>query len=112
MPPPKSLDSFPPVFAAAVQRAFSRGEFTIPAQASSGTTLRMQMFGYLRALRANGQSELADAIYIQDLPGKTGIKLIHRESSPAALDIAAALGENSPEENPEDDFFTKFAPKP
>jgi hypothetical protein len=109
MPPPKSLDSFPPVFAQAVQRAFSRGEFTIPARTSAAATLRMQMFGYLRTLRANGQAELADSIYITELPNKTGIKLIHRESAPVALDIAAALGDDSPpEENPGDSFFDKL----
>lgn len=104
----KSLDSYPPVFAAAVKRAFERGEFIIPTRTASATTLRMQLFGYLRALRAAGQGEMADAIYIQDLPDKAGIKLIHRESSPVALDIAAALGENPLEETPGDSLFDKL----
>ena len=106
MSPPKSPDSYPPVFAAAVQRAFSRGEFTIPTRTSNPTTLRLQMYGYLKTLRANGQAELADSIYIQDLPDKSGIKLIHREDSPVAKDIAAALGEDTPNDGL--DFFTKL----
>lgn len=93
MPPPKSLDSYPAVFALAVRRAWENGEFAIPAKAAASTTLRLQFYGYLRAMRAAGQAEMADAVYIENLPHNGGIKLINKESMPAARDIAAALGE-------------------
>lgn len=108
MPPPKSPSSYPPAFQAAVDRAFSQGEFEIPCVNSNPTTLRLQMYGFLKTLRANGQTELADSVYIQDLPGKTGIKLINRNSAPVVLDITKALGEELPGDD-SDGFFDRVS---
>ena len=109
MPPPLSLDTYPAVFEQACLRAFEQGEFIILARTSSADALRLQMYGYLRALRAAGRIEMADAVYIAMLPDRSGIKLLHREKSPVALDIAASL-ETPPGEDklPGDSFFDKL----
>lgn len=89
----KHIEAYPHAFKLAVERAQAKGSFEIPASQSAYNTLRMQMFGYIKALRLAGQSELANSIYITSMPGNTGIRLIHRDNSPAALDILKALGE-------------------
>jgi len=103
MTSPKSLDSYPPAFALAVARAFDKGEFIIPARTVKPLTLRMQFYGYLRALKSAGQGEMAASIYIQETPD--GITLMHREKAPGVSDIMAALGDE-----PQNDgsFFDKL----
>jgi hypothetical protein len=76
----------------------------------------MQFYGFLKSLRASGKSELADCIAIvTDYEART-VQLLRRELTAAALDIEAALRENSPEtplagdslSEKADNFFSKF----
>jgi len=93
MTAPRSINSYPPAFLTAVQRAYSDGSFTIPCKAASFSVLRMQMYGFLKAMRNSGQSLMADAIAIQNLPGNAGVRLVNRDQLPVNLDIEAALQE-------------------
>lgn len=98
---PRLTSRYPASFLAAVERTISLGEITIPSEKPD--QLRAQFYGFLAALRKEGKTELADAValFIKD----NSLVLKHRDQTPAALEVAAAL-ESLPTtpDDPEDVF--------
>lgn len=89
--PRRTIDSYPPAFLSAVQRAFSVGQHVIPCKSASPASVRMQFYGFLKALGNSGQTELAESISIlTDKEGRT-ITLIRKELTAVAGDIFASL---------------------
>lgn len=92
MPTPKALDAYPPVFAQACAKVLADGPLVIPAD--NPLALRLQFYGYLRALRAAGRSELASAFYLTLTSDGKGLKIAMRDTMPAAQALSAVLGES------------------
>lgn len=114
--PKRSLDTYPASYLEAVERAFTSGTFTVHCRATGPAAVRMQFYGFLKALRSGGKSELADCVAIvTDYEART-VTLTRRELTAAAVDIENALRENSPETplgkdllaDRADDFLSRF----
>lgn len=87
MTSPRSPSRFPPEFMAAFQTAAAGTPVSIPSGAPNA--LKARLWGFQRALRADGQSELADSIQVS-VQGNQ-VSLILRSQTPEAREVAAAL---------------------
>lgn len=96
MTAPKHLSGYPPHYMQAVEQAFALGELVIPCVNSSPASVRMQFYGFLRALRNEGKAELADSVSILTETDKGQIRILRKESAPVTMDIAAALQKAHP----------------
>jgi len=119
---PRSLESYPPAFQAAVAAAFTEGRFRIPVDSLDQLNpLRQKLYGYLRALRSNGQSIMADAIEIsQDRGENPAVVLENRATGSVAGLLNRALAQRTPapvQADPEisplsDDLFQRLTNLP
>lgn len=97
MPRPTDPARYPDTFAKALDRAYSEGSLVIPT--TEPRRLRMQLYGYLKAVRAHGKAELANAIEVLTRPDSCVLR--RRDFSPAARELRAALESSStPEPEP------------
>ena len=85
----RSLESYPLAYSQAVQRALAEGEFTIPTV--HPMAMRQQLFGYLKALRAAGQTETADAVEIVTPKTRDCVVIRDRSQNAVTQEIAVAL---------------------
>lgn len=105
MPAPSTATRFPSEFLAAYQSARELGSLFIPSE--SPGALQRQFWGFARALRADGDSTLADSIKVCVRSGPPGVELRARRLDPAAQEISAAL-KSLPSKPPADSFFDLF----
>jgi hypothetical protein len=111
MTTPRSSSRYPAEFLAAFQAAQTRGAFTIPTEFPRA--LQARLWGFARALRAEGQAPLADSIQITT--SSAAVTLTHRSTLPEAQEIAAALsslGDHSPESTLDRLFGRETDPPP
>jgi hypothetical protein len=101
MPPPRSTNAYPVEFRAALTRAISTGSLFIPH--ANPSALRLRFYGYIGALRKEGENELADACSFTLSKSPPGLTLNLRETTPDAAAIREAIGTPTPNpstENP------------
>jgi len=96
MPAPKSPTRYPAEYRALFERA-QAGE-TVVIDSSHPMSLRGRLYGYARALRAEGLSELADAVQIS-LRGPQVIvqSRSHSQETKEIASSLAQLGGDTPE---------------
>ena len=98
MSAPKTTDSYPPEYLAAILRAHEVGEVVIPTD--NPDALRLRFNGLRGALRREGRGELADMVSFlvvrakDEQPGYMRIML--RAADPLVADVAAALKNPAP----------------
>lgn len=91
---PKTSTAYPSAFIKAISRAYSEGSLFIPHP--KPLALRLQFQGLRGALRKEGSADLIDALSFHTQTNPPGLTLRLRETSPDALAIEAALGDDSP----------------
>jgi hypothetical protein len=98
MTSPKRSGAYPPEFLAAYQAAARSGEVPIPS--GNPHALKARLWSFARALRNDGQAELADSIQVVVSPEFPGQVLLRsRSATTEAREVRAALealGENPP----------------
>lgn len=102
----RASDAYPAPMLDALHRAFSLGELFIPCPQAGKilpSTLRLQFYGLIAALRREGKSELANSLgfYTQSEPPGLWIKLKDRSAFGNLVAAALASNEAPPDgENP------------
>ena len=93
MPQPKHPSRYPVEFRTLFERAQAGESISVPS--TNPMSLRARLYGYARALRADNQSELADAVQIS--LSRDAVLVESRQNSQSAKEVTAALaqlGEN------------------
>ena len=106
---PKRSDAYPASMLLALEKALETGGLFIPCPGPiKPQALRLQFYGLIGALRAEGKTELANAVSIVLSTEPLGIWLRPRDLSSIGELVSQALaspGENPPlPEDPEDIF--------
>jgi hypothetical protein len=104
MPTPSKPSRYPPEFLVAYELVESTRE---PLFIASGDpkSLQRKLWGFARALRAEGQAPLADVITVKESP--SGVTLEHRSTTREGLEVAAALAQ-LPGGDDAEDFFERL----
>lgn len=105
MPPPKLPSRYPVEFRLLFERAQAGESIEIPS--TNPRSLRARLWGYARALRLDGQSELADAVQISTR-GKS-ILIESRSNTQEAKEVTAALASLGLPTSPDEELFDQFA---
>lgn len=88
---PKTSDSYPPEFLAAITRALEEGELAIPTP--NPAALRFRFNGLRGAMRRENRGELIDMVSFHITPDSMIIR--SRAADPLISDVASALGKPS-----------------
>ena len=100
MSTPRASSAFPPLMHDAMQRALDLGEFFIPCPGKiSPAALRLQFYGLISALRAEGKTELGNSLGFYLSADPRGLWLRLKDLGDIGSRISEALkspGENLP----------------